>query len=56
MKIHIEYMDQFHIWHHLQTMHHYPNAYRTAANRSKSTKKRHRLIDDNNTILDIVNP
>ena len=46
-KIDIQYQDIFLNWRHLMTKHHLPDAYRTATNRAKSTKRRHRLIDKN---------
>jgi len=42
-RVNIEWQDQFGRWHHLQQMHHYPNAYRSAVQRSKTMKKRLRL-------------
>ena len=56
MKIKIEWMDQFRGWHSYQTMHHLPSAYKTAVCRSKSTGKRHRIIDENGLLLDLVDP
>jgi len=54
MKINIEYQDQFGYWKHYQTKHNEADAYRTAQSRANSTGKRHRLIDENRNILDII--
>ena len=32
------------------------DAYRTAARRAQSTKKRHRLVDKDGTLLDLIEP
>jgi len=56
VKIHIEYQDQFAVWHHYQTMHHQPTAFRTAKQRAASTKKRHRLVTDDGNLLDVITP
>ena len=55
-KIDIQYQDQFGKWRHLQTKHHQGDAYRTAANRARSTGKRHRLVDDRGNLLDLIEP
>jgi hypothetical protein len=55
-KIKIEYQDQFGRWQHYQTQHHQPSAYRTAQQRARSTGKRHRLVDDQGNLLDLITP
>ena len=55
-KIDIQYQDIFLNWRHLMTKHHQGDAYRTAVNRAKSTKRRHRLVDKNGHLLDLINP
>ena len=55
-KIDIQYQDQFGKWRHFQTKHHQGDAYRTAANRARSTGKRHRLVDQDGTLLDLIDP
>jgi hypothetical protein len=55
-KIHIQYQDQVGAWKHYTTKHHQGDAYRTAANRAKSTGKRHRLVDENGNLLDLIDP
>ena len=55
-KIHIQYQDQVGAWKHYTTKHHQGDAYRTAANRAKSTGKRYRLVDENGILLDLVEP
>ena len=46
-RIIIEWMDQFHRFHHFQTMNHLPSARRTG--------KRHRLVDSNGRLLNLIN-
>jgi hypothetical protein len=55
-RIEIEYQDQFGRWQHYQTMHNQANAFRTAQNRVRSTGKRHRLTDENGSLLDLIDP
>ena len=55
MKVHIEFQTQFGKWEHLQTKHNEADAYRVASRRAASTNKRHRLVDDNGNLLDIIN-
>jgi hypothetical protein len=55
-KIDIQYQDQFGNWKHVQTKHNERDAYCTASNRATSTGKRHRLIDQDGTLLDLINP
>ena len=54
MKISIQWQDQFGHWKHYQMMHHFPGAYRTAKHRAKHTEKRHRLVNEDGTLLDLV--
>lgn len=56
MKIHIQVQNQFGGWQHFQTMNHQPSAFRTAQNRAKSTGKRHRLVDDDGSLLELIDP
>ena len=56
MKVHIQWEDQFRHFHHLQTMNHLPTARRTAEQRARSTNKRHRILDENGALLDLINP
>ena len=52
----IQWQDQFGRWQHFQTMHNEANAFRTAQSRARSTGKRHRLVDANGQLLDLVEP
>ena len=52
----IQWQDQFGRWQHFQTMHNEANAFRTAQGRARSTGKRHRLVDANGQLLDLVEP
>ena len=56
MKISIQWQDQFGYWKHYQMMHHFPGAYRTAKHRAKHTEMRHRLVNEDGTLLDLVEP
>ena len=56
MKISIQWQDEFGHWKHYQMMHHLPGAYRTAKHRAKHTEKRHRLVNEDGTLLDLVEP
>lgn len=56
MKIQIQWQDQHGHWKHYQTMNHQPSALRTAEQRSKSTGKRHRLVDEDGRLLDLIDP
>ena len=55
-RINIEVQNQFGRWQHYQTMHNEANAFRTAQQRARSTGKRHRLIDDDGHLLDVIDP
>ena len=55
MKVNIEWQDQFGYWKHYQMMHHLPSAYKTAQFRSKTMKKRMRLVDaTSGSLLDLI--
>jgi hypothetical protein len=54
MTINIEWQDQFGRWHHYQTKQNQADAYRVASHRASSTGKRHRLVDDRGTLMDLV--
>jgi len=54
VRIHLEYMDNQHRWHHYQTKHNERDAYGTAKQRSKATGKRFRLVDDDGRIIDLI--
>jgi len=55
-KIHIQYQDQVGAWKQYTTKHHQGDAYRTAVNHARSTGKRHRLVDENGKLLDLIDP
>tara|TARA_Y100001970_G_scaffold16315_1_gene18331 strand:+ start:446 stop:613 length:168 start_codon:yes stop_codon:yes gene_type:complete len=54
MKVSIEYQDQWSRWIHYQTKNNERDAYRVASRRAGSTGKRHRLIDVDGRLLDVV--
>ena len=56
MKIHIEYQNQFGIWLHYTTKHNEADAFRVGGRRASAIKKRHRLVDDDGHLLDIISP
>ena len=55
-KTFIQWQDQFGHWKHYTMSHHPPSAYRTAKNRAENTGLRHRLIDEDGTLVDLVEP
>lgn len=55
-KIFIQFMDDFHQWKQYTMKHNQRDAYRTAVNRSKSTGRRMRLVDEDGTLLDLIEP
>jgi len=55
-KVIIEWQNQFGGWHRFQEQHHEPTAFRTAKQRAKRKGKRHRLVDGDGRVLDIVEP
>ena len=56
MKVHIQWESQHRQFVHFQTMNHLPSARRKAEKRARSTGKRHRLVDDDGRLLDLINP
>lgn len=55
-KVIIEWQNQFGGWNRFTEVCHEPSAYRTAKQRAKTTGKRHRLVDADGRVLDIVEP
>ena len=56
MTINIEWQDQFARWHHYQSKQNQADAYRVAQGRAESTGKRHRLMDGDGHLLDLIHP
>tara|TARA_Y100000004_G_scaffold125603_1_gene141306 strand:+ start:1470 stop:1643 length:174 start_codon:yes stop_codon:yes gene_type:complete len=56
MRVVVEWQDQFRRWHRYTEMNHQASAYRTAERRASSTGKRHRLVDADGHLLDLVDP
>ena len=56
MRVEIEYQDLWGKWKHLQTKHDEADAFRVASRRAQSTGKRHRLIDADGHLLDLIDP
>ena len=54
MTIIIEWQDQFGRWHQYQTKQNQADAYRVAQRRAESTGKRHRLVDEDGHLLDLI--
>jgi hypothetical protein len=54
MSINIEWQDQFGYWRHYQTKQNQADAYRVAQRRAESIKKRHRLVDDDGRLIDLI--
>lgn len=55
-KIIIQWQDQFGNWQRFQEKHNAADAFRTAKQRALSTGKRHRLVDEGGSLLDLVDP
>ena len=53
-QIKIEYQDQFGRWQHYQSKQNQADAYRVAQRRADSTKKRHRLVDGDGRLIDLI--
>jgi hypothetical protein len=54
MRINIEWQDQHGNWHHHQTKQNQADAYRVAKRRAETTKKRHRLVDGDGRLMDLI--
>jgi hypothetical protein len=54
MTINIEWQDQFGRWKHYQTKQNQADAYRVAQRRAETTGKRHRLVDGDGRLLDLL--
>ena len=52
----IEYQSQNGRWHRYQQLHNSQDAFRVASRRAQSTGKRHRIVDDNKNLVDIIDP
>ena len=50
----IQFQDQFGRWQRYSEMHNEANAFRSAQARARSTGKRHRLIDQDGRLLDVL--
>lgn len=56
-RIIIQWQDQFGHWHPFQEKHNQAaDAWRTAQARARSTGKRHRLVDEQGQLLDLLEP
>jgi len=55
-RIAIEYQNQFGRWQHYQTKHNEADAYRVARARAASTGKRHRLVNVEGALIDLIEP
>ena len=54
MAINIEFQDQNGNWKHFQTKQNQADAYRVASRRATSTGKRHRLVNDDGHLIDLL--
>ena len=52
----IQWQDQFGRWQRYTEMHNQANAFRSAQARARSTGKRHRLVDPDGSLLDLLEP
>ena len=56
MKVEIEYQDRFGSWKHFQSKHNEADAFRVASRRVQGTGKRHRLLNADGSLLDLLEP
>ena len=56
MKIYVQYQNQFYKWLPYGSFHTELNAYTIATARAKATKKRFRLVDEKNNLIDLIEP
>ena len=56
MKIKIFYQDQFAYWKYYTTKHNEADSYRVAKRRAKATGRRHKLISEDGSLLDLLEP
>ena len=52
----IQWQDQFGRWQRYSEQHNQASAFRTAQTRARSTGKRHRLVDEDGQLLDMLEP
>ncbi len=52
----IEFQDQNGLWHRYQQLHNAQDAFRVASRRAQGTGKRHRIVDSNKNLMDIIDP
>jgi len=53
-KVYIERQDQFGRWHQIATKNNERDAFRVASARAKQTGQRHRIVDEQRHLLDIL--
>ena len=56
MKIYVEWQDQFYKWKRYGCYHNDISAYNVAHARAKSTGKRYRLVSEDRSLIDIIEP
>ena len=56
MKVIIQYQDLFGRWLRYTEKHNEADAFRVGVRRASAIKKRHRLVDDDGHLLDIISP
>ena len=52
----IQWQDQFGRWQRYTEMHNQANAFRSDQARARSTGKRHRLVDPDGQLIDLITP
>jgi hypothetical protein len=55
-RIKIEWQNNVGRWQHVQTRSNQMDAFRSAQNRARSTGQRHRLVDQDGLLLDLIDP
>ena len=57
MELHkIQWLDQFGRWQHYTSMYHVPSARKTAQDRATRYNKRYRVVDSNDSLVDLLYP
>ena len=56
MRVEIEYQDRFGAWKHFQSKHNEADTFRVASRRAQGTGKKHRLLNADGSLLDLLEP
>ena len=56
LMFYIEWLDQFNRWNKYSSYQHLPTAYKSANNRAKLKKRKHRILDNFGRLVDVFEP